>query len=313
MDVAPTSYLDEYGVDNLIVPISVRPPLKCEEGRCDFVIDVVVHPSLTERCVKGHRLFEHYITRLTTLAIEWILQECGVRLNARDCKLIKGTKYYSCTKRDVKQMISEMMRSMDTHLKNESTKTESESDLLGDKLKVNTNRKDVENSRSPLVTEMPASSGIQKGFLSKARLYGDKGSGECNESQSDPLLHLPENLRKKCQIVDLRQSSCTPQEPGKAGLISKCDEVLKNTPTIPTKPLHEWKVTSLSCDETVVVVRLHPPPGVTSMKSVNLEVTPGTIEIDETVVNLPKSIRVGEVSAKFLKSSSSLILTCPIA
>ncbi|KEG13096.1 hypothetical protein DQ04_01221130 [Trypanosoma grayi] len=315
MDAVTESYLDEHGVDNLIVPISVGSPVKCKDKKYAYVVDVVVHPFLTRRCVKSHHLFEHFITRLTNLAIEWILQECGMRLNVRGCRLIPDKAYVESGKEAMHQMLSELAKTFEKETKCESVSTEAnETASLPEKLKLNASLKETETKRSPLISEMPVSSGIRKGFLNEARLYGEGGSKECNQPPPDPLLHFPEGLRKKCQVIDTRQLvSTTTQAPETTSMVSKNEGFKAPHPSPSKEPVQQWSVESVRCGETEIVVRLKPPLGVKSMKDVDLTASPDSIEVGETDVKLPRTISVDDVSAKFLKSSMTMIVTCPLA
>ncbi|KAH9589123.1 PIH1 [Trypanosoma melophagium] len=319
MEPVPETYLDEYGLDNLIIPISVGPPQKYEGKKYNFVIDVAIHPSLTQRCVKSHHLFEHFVTRLTTLAIDWILQESGIRLNARYSRLFPDRKYFENSNENIRRIFSEIAKTVEKEIKKEGIQEKNhEESFLPPELQLDDSKNVTKTKRTPLVTEMPKSSGIRKGFLNNAQLYGSKGSSECNLPQPDPLLHLPEKLRNKCQVIDTRQlnSMTTSTERKSSASTSKTPENKGSEITISDvskEHSRQWTVLSVNCSEKEIVVRLYPPSGVTSMKDVNLTVTSDTIEVDNTLVQLPKSIAMDDVSAKFLKSSMTMIVTCPLA
>ncbi|CCD12917.1 unnamed protein product [Trypanosoma congolense IL3000] len=312
MDPAPECYLDEYGLDNLIVPISVDAPLQCDGKEYSYITNVVVHNSLIERCLKGHRLSDHYITRLTSLAIDWILQEYGLKLDTRSCRLIHGKTYVDYAGKNAEQIFSEAAKALERGIKRGENSSDSDVvDPLVSKFNMENKCSSAESKHAPLITEMPTGSGIRKGFLCNARLYGCEGSGECNQPPHDPLLHIPKNIRKRCQVIDTRQSGhvlstvapprATPEKDGKPP-ITQCP---------PLAEPDEWKVESLEYGEKSVIIRLLPPPNVTSMEGINLEATPNSIEIDGTKVRLSRTVAVDNISAKFLKLSNKLLLTCP--
>ncbi|RNF09186.1 hypothetical protein TraAM80_02331 [Trypanosoma rangeli] len=315
MEEVPESHLDEYGLDNLIVPIAVGPAEKCDREKYSFSIDVVIHPLLTSRCVPSHRLFDHYILRLTSLAIEWILQECGIRLNPRSCKLITDKKYFQNGKENFNQILSKIAKAMEKETTTvPANESKGEGFSLPSKLQLDVSRKNDEITPSPLIKEMPQGTGIRKGFLNDVRLYGDGGSSECKQPPLDPLLHLPEQLRKRCQVIDTRQIRSGVTDASAATEPDSIKEKPKLLPSNVTKGAPtQWEVQSLVCNEREIVVRLRPPPSVTSMKDVELIALSDTIEIDETVVRLPRTIKVENVTAKFLKSSKIMVLTCPLA
>ncbi|RNF26773.1 uncharacterized protein Tco025E_01008 [Trypanosoma conorhini] len=315
MEEVSETHLDEYGVDNLVIPIAVGPAERCDGGQYSFTIDVVIHPSLTSRCTPSHRLFDHYILRLTSLAIEWILQECGMRLNPRSCRLIPDKKYFQNGKENVNQLLSKIAKAME---KEATTVPADESKAGGislpSKLQLDGSRKKEEAKPSPLIKEMPQGAGIRKGFLHDVRLYGAGGSSEGKLPLADPLFHFPEQLRKRCQVIDTRQGGTgvthgsASAEPGPVKAKSK------SVPLNMTEGSQiQWEVQAVDCSERELVVRLRPPPHVTSMRDVELTASPDAIEIDETVVRLPRRIKVDNVAAKFVKSSKIMVLTCPLA
>ncbi|ORC92364.1 uncharacterized protein TM35_000031170 [Trypanosoma theileri] len=319
MEPIPETYLDEYGLDNLIVPISVGPPEKYEGKKYNFVIDVVIHPSLTQRCVQSHHLFEHFVTRLTALAIDWILQECGMRLNVRCSRLLPDRKYFENTNRNIERIFSEIAENVEKEMKKEGVqeKKDNEGSFLPTELKLDDSKNVAKTRRTPLVTEMPKGSGIRKGFLNDARLYGSKGSSECNLPPPDPLQHFPEKLRNRCQVIDTRQLNSvttTTEKRTSDSTIKALENKESEIKLTDVKEKHnQWTVQSVTCTEKEIVVRLYPPPGVASIKDVDLTVSSDTIEVDGTLVQLPKTIVIDDVSARFLKSSRTMIVNCPLA
>ncbi|KAG8342777.1 putative pre RNA processing PIH1 Nop17 [Trypanosoma vivax] len=312
MEVIPDSYLDDYGLDNLIIPISVGQPRKLSK-KYDISIDVVVHSSLVQRCVKSNRLFDHYVTRLTTLAIDWILQEAGIRLNTRTCRLIPGKKYFESDTYNISQKLSEIAKTIEMGMKGElNEQKDSSVEALESKFRCTNQQISSETKRSPLITEVPASTGIKKGFLNDARLYGADGSSECSKPPPDPLMHIPEGLRKKCQIVDTRKLENGSSLPLKSPLSMSTSNDQPTCAGSLAKPISEWSVESLNQVGGEIVIHLKPPNFVKSIKDVDLEASPECIDINKTTVSLPCRIDVNGVSAKFLKSSMVLVVRCPL-
>ncbi|EKF31494.1 hypothetical protein MOQ_004672 [Trypanosoma cruzi marinkellei] len=315
MEVVPEGYLDKYGVDNLIIPISVGPAEKYDGEKYSFTIDVVVHPTLIVRCVRSHPLFDHYVLRLTNLAIEWILQECGMRINPRSCRLLPDKKYFSSGKDNFYQTLSRIVKAVEkgtTTCPVDGSKDEEIS--LPSELFLNASHMQDEIKSSPLIKEMPVGTGIRKGFLNGVRLYGAGGSGECDRPTADPLLHLPENLRNRCQVIDTRQVvKGATQVPAATETVHIKEKPKPTNSNITKKKTFQWEVQSVDCNEREIVVRLHPPPNVMSMKDVELTASLDVIEVDEAVIRLPKAIKVDDVSAKFFKSSRTMVLRCPLA
>ncbi|EAN89787.1 hypothetical protein C3747_153g84 [Trypanosoma cruzi] len=130
---------------------------------------------------------------------------------------------------------------------------------------------------------MPVVTGIRKGFLDGVRLYGAGGSGECNRPTADSLLHFPERLRNRCQVIDTRQLVNGATQVPAAKETDHIKEKPKQTNSnITKKEACQWEVQSVDCNEREIVVRLHPPPNVMSMKDVELTASLGVIEVSIT-------------------------------
>lgn len=323
MDPIDERYLEEMGLENLIIPISVSEPKKLQENY-DYAVNVVVHTCLTQRIRKSFRLCGHYIERLTVLAIQWIKQECGVQLIEHSCKLLGLQKGYDLNAKakglDSKTMekISQSAEALVASLKQAQTEGK-EQHVVPEELviKGETNK----SQKKPLIQEVSQEPGIKKGFLSgsKQTLYGPEGSKEGDGPTMDPLAHIPASLRNKCTIVDTRDMSikgpgeqkASIKEDVPAGQISNSFKVRESEKRLEAAVIEEWKVMDVTDTKESVTVVFSAPSQIVSMKDVNLQVTSSQIILDGVIVPLPREINCDGVKAKFVKSKKSLVITCP--
>ncbi|EPY33489.1 hypothetical protein AGDE_08258 [Angomonas deanei] len=313
MDEVDEKYLDEFGVDNLVIPISVGVPQKIEKEGVDYVVDVVMHPWITERCRKPSRLLNHFVARIIALSLDWIKTECGVTLVEKTCRFI-GTQYFgSKTKKANEQSVKEAMEMFDKFLKEvKKDQPETEAPIPSD-LKVSANRNEKPNK--PLVQELPqTTTGIKKGFLNgKQSLYGPEGSKEGDGPKYDPLGHIPESLRNKCKIIDTTKLG----EPSNVSVAQKSAPQKASPPPPPPqvekvlpppkeeKSKQDWILQSLTVESKIIVVEFCLAEHVAEKPPVDLEATEHTLELNDLVTDLPLPIDSDEVTAKFVKKQGS--------
>lgn len=309
MDPVTEPYVDQYGVDNLIIPISVSPAKELRSCPYNYSVDVVIHPCLTSRCTKGHHLFEHLVRKLTTLSIQWVQQECGLSLVEGKCQLLGAPLYYRTdTERAdpdwLRKTVTELEKALEQTLHERATSSDSG---LPQQLDLQRER---EKKSGPLVKEILPTSGIKTGFLlgGSGNLYGPEGSKEGDGPRPDPLAHIPEKLRKQAIIVDTRAGLSEALKPPRAVEATPRQES-SLSPTEPKASDDTWTVVSLETNEGVFTVRLQPTKPVNSMADVDLVVTETTIEIGGHVTHLPMAIDSDTVKAKYVKSTRLLVVS----
>lgn len=319
MNTVDDNYIEHHGVDNLIIPISVSEPKPTSEGDCAFCVDVVVHTVLIKKCTPKHHLFQHLTEKLVTLSVEWVQSECGVQLLRGSC-IIFGNPFYFSDVKDDKQSIEQVVKMAAELLKREDQNCASKAEAspqLPDALNL---KKDVKESKKPLVQEVIASPGIRKGFLNgNVQLYGPEGSSEGVGKVADPLAHIPESLRSKCKIVDTRNMSRSLNQSAKSQDVSPLpSDVPVGTPNKEVVGCGDsrartcWRCASFERKETMLTVRFDVPPDVVSLRDVDLSVTENVLEINGVATQLPVPIVVDGVRARFVKSSRTLVINCPI-
>ncbi|CCW64733.1 unnamed protein product [Phytomonas sp. EM1] len=314
MTPVPEQYLDERGIDNLIIPISVSDPLKLSASDYDYCIDVVVHSSVVSRCRKEHPLFEHFISRLIELSVEWIQKECGAVVQLKTCKprdlnlfIPKGT---STGAPDPLIELKRAAEALSIASQKMASSEDNENIPIPDSLHCGATSKGTKGS-SPLIQEVISNKGVQKGFLlqPKGRLYGEGGSSEGEGKVYDQLSHIPESLRKRCKVVNASELSSsianvTPAAPAPRPSPRHIDPL--------SKPAREWKLLSLDHAENHVTVRLKPSDAILRLAEVDLSVTKQAIDVDSYHVDLPCMVDMDNVKAKYIKSSNVLLLTCSV-
>lgn len=240
MTPVPDDYLDTLGLDNLIIPIAVEQPKKLKND-FDYGINVVVHSCLAKRITRSFHFCNHYIQKLTTLSLEWIQKESGVKLLPRTCKLLGIKKKYSLMNSSLEECASpeEVMkaaaaaaasfvsedysalpqnelRAVDSPFASASTTgsspTKTAAIQLPKELQLDTSASRTcayPERKKPLVKEILQEKGIKKGFLADAKksLYGEEGTKEGCGKVPDPLAHIPESLRKRCVVIDARHEN----------------------------------------------------------------------------------------------------------
>lgn len=358
-------YLDEVGLDNLIIPISVSPPEKMAVGKeFDYSIQVVVHPCLTSRIKKSFRLCQHYVQKLTVLAIQWIQQECGVQLVERSCSLLGLQKKYAAAPASSIQPnapLEEVMKAaaaaasafVEKESKSGSTsaavngsnlenggKDSSSASFVPSELLLRKEKGDEKETRKPLVQEVNQSKGIKKGFLTEGkRIYGEEGTQEGTGVPPDPLAHIPESLRQKCNIIDLREDAPSASPPVKKQEIpkqptvedaeakkqvhelmklrleesfqeKKLKEKVQVTPPAASTQAAGWTYVRENVQEKMLTFTFAAPESIISMQNVDLNVTDRAIHLDGLVHPLPKQIDCDTVKAKFLKKKKELVIEC---
>lgn len=344
-DPVPDRYLDEQGVENLLIPIAVGAPQAAAVPSewCAYAVDVVVHPALLSRCRPTHRLFRHYIERLSNLAVEWVLQECGVRLESRSCRLLGAPGYYAAAagtgagaaKPDAASVMADLAklaREMEAALAAERL-------AAPDTAAVPAGLANIAAAPSkkpptgPLVQEVrPASTGIKKGFLvddsdgRRRPLYGPGGSGEGEGKRPDPLAHIPESLRARCQIVDLSKTAEGPPPASPSPLPATTTSATSPSATTSAAAAasvegvdetsgvrRRWRVEAVERqgDDTVVVRFSTEEEGV-SMAGVSLDAAPFAVAADGTTAALPVEIDTDGVTAKYVRKKRLLCVSCPV-
>jgi hypothetical protein len=242
MDPIPSpEYLDVHGVDNLVIPISVGDPdfFNASDAHAQkmVIIDVVVHVELTRRAAAGtNPRRDDLVSKLSTLAVQWVQQEAGLQIDKRTIKRLENVKYKERPKRpqprvgepldpkEAQQLEERIMRRTEDLYQNLLKESESMAHLsavppteqgaglcLPSELKVNTaSNPPLGSKRAPMIVELGNSEKktplIKKGFLNNAKthLYGEEGTpeGVLPEGAGDPLGHIPKSLREKCKIID---------------------------------------------------------------------------------------------------------------
>lgn len=219
MDPIPNAdFLDTFGLDNLIVPISVGDPKHCKKtseldsGKM-IIVDVVIHPEVVRRVNPSHRLFQDFLTRVTALALDWVTQETGIQLNKKTVKMLPNCSYKDApTKGTANDKLNAMdnmdpaerkaleesvrKRANDLYeqlLKETSKGTATEAGTakayqtdssvkLPESFQLNGGDSKADPpTKKKMVTEMPTNEPLlRKGFLDnpKARLYGEGGTTE---------------------------------------------------------------------------------------------------------------------------------------
>eukprot|EP00796_Vickermania_ingenoplastis_P012346 gene12346-8474_t len=334
MDPIAEKYLDEVGLDNLIIPISVSEPKKCP-SEYDFSINVVVHSCLTTRIRKSFRLCAHYVEKLTQLSILWIKQECGIQLIEKSCKLLGLQKgYHLKTKESELDQIARAASEVAAKLMEKQVSESQERTDIPKELQINNISKG--DTRKPLIKEVVEEKGIKKGFLTgeKSRLYGPEGSKQGSGKTPDPLWHIPESLRNKCTIIDTRDMSVKGPKEGENCPVTQqgsstgggphavsqpllspvCESTIQPgqsnnnsdlSNTVPKDP-ETWKLVETREEERQIVLSFNVPAHIASMEGVDLEVEPLQVSLDGVVFPIAQEVDPEKVKAKFLKSKKRL-------
>ncbi|CAC9483561.1 pre-RNA processing PIH1/Nop17 [Leishmania donovani] len=321
MNAVDTEYVEHRGVDNLIIPISVSEPKETKSGDYAYCVDVVVHTLLIKKCSPGHRLLQHLTEKLVTLSMEWIRNECGVQLLPRSCRIAGNPLYYDDTVETSKSMTSiiENAAALLQRKSNSSFTRKDEQDTIPDALDLM--KAQVPECKQPRIREVISTPAIKKGFLvdGNARLYGPDGSSEGSGKAPDPLSHIPQSLRERCQIIDTRNVEGLTAPPAKTlkSVDKTANTHTSGTIVAPTSELQgkdeaSWARFSIERTGEKVIVRFLVPDSVSSLHDIDLSATKDTLEINGSVTQLPVPIVTDDVQAKFVKSTRILIVTCMI-
>eukprot|EP00744_Colponema_vietnamica_P015445 GILI01021643.1.p1 GENE.GILI01021643.1~~GILI01021643.1.p1 ORF type:complete len:332 (+),score=23.26 GILI01021643.1:111-998(+) len=295
MDPIPSaSYIDSQGVDNLIIPIAVGEPVLLPNK--SYTIDVVIHSEIVQRIRPTHHLFDHLLSKITALVMQWVAQETGLRAD------IKTTKYHASCPVDIPKKsegptyedLKKAMADLSSVLK-EETSQQTPSPFLFE-------AKEEATKPTCLIQEVNAPpKGLKKGFLaqSKGSLYGAGGSTEGRPPPpSDPLAFIPEGLRSKCTIVDTREAGEATQSRNKANERPKAiwsHEVQDNAGAmVVTIQLPQYILSAADLDDISITQR-----------QIN-------INYDQYIVKLNKDFDHESAVAKFNKKQQCLIITCPL-
>lgn len=341
------AYLDERGVDNLAIPIAVGELEDAEVAsttKC-FVVDVVVHTWLTQRCHKGHHLHDHFVERLTNLARDWVIQETGVRLLPSSIRVLEELrvepKHRKKESQDATSRHAAMMEELARAL--QAKPAAAEATRLPEALNLAKSTKETISGGRAKVVEMPCSSseGIKRGFLlgeKATALYGPEGTkeGVLPEGAGDPLGYLPKGLRDKCKIVDMSKEQVSVSSPPPATqkvpqpTPNICSEVKEaeqhplNQPQQSQVPKIEIADVSVEQRRRAWEARFYPPSssadpltvGITvpenvcSMSDIKLNVTSNAIECSTAegtfVVPIPQIIDVETAKATFVRKKHLL-------
>lgn len=327
-------YIDERGLDNLIIPISVSQPVELPKSEAyNYRVDVVVHTVLTKRCVPQHHFFKHYVAKLTELSVEWVKQECGIILIPSSCTFVGDTFYDVGSPKqdkvlpaDLVEITERMMRDLkesDSHGVGDGDVQAAER-AVPEALRVST-ADTRERKGAPLVQEVVADKGLKKGFLlaGNAQLYGANGSPEGNGKVPDPLAHIPQSIRERCKVIDTRTMKTDAaiqreSERRDAGYrqSSACDGIQPvESGSVETPPEYppRWKLESVSISEDSAVIRVEAQVALSGVSDVVLTVSGQQVDIDDFHYTLPRAVDDERVKAKFVKSTQVLVLTCPFA
>ncbi|CBZ25818.1 conserved hypothetical protein [Leishmania mexicana MHOM/GT/2001/U1103] len=321
MNAVDAEYVEHHGVDNLIIPISVSEPKETKSGDYAYCVDVVVHTLLIKKCCPGHRLLQHLTEKLVTLSIEWIRNECGVQLLPRSCR-IAGNPFYFGDTVDTSKSVASIIEQAAGLLQRKSSSSDSrkdEQDTIPEAL--NLLKAQVPECKQPLIREVISTPGIKKGFLvdGNARLYSPEGSSEGSGKAPDPLAHIPESLRERCQIIDTRRMeeltappAKTPKSVDKTPSLHTSGTVAAPTSEPKRKDEANWTRFSIERTGEKVIIRFLVPDSVGSLHDIDLSATKDTLEINGSVTQLPVPIVTDDVRAKFVKATRILIVTCLI-
>lgn len=301
---APDELVNERGLDNLIVPISVGSPHANADDPPKYVVDVAVNPSLILCCQKDHPLFEHFVTKLITLAIEWVHRECGVQLLGETAKF-EGLCYHKPRMR-VKEGISRdsFVKAAEL-LMSSLKKIEAETTPESIPAEINLSMGEVQQ-RSPLIKEVVGDPTIKRGFLlgNEGCLYRGGRSTEGTGKVYDSLAHIPESLRSKCKIIDTRAM-------GNSSLNSLKENFVA-APVAPHIAEFSWKLMSCDVTDSVVTIRLCTSKEIVGVSDVDLSASANCIDIDDFHYSLPCCIDIDGVRARYLKQQKTLVLKCPV-
>lgn len=293
MDPIPSpAFIDHHGIDNLIVPIAVGDPIQLADN--SYAVDVVIHSEIISRVRPTHHLYDHLLSKVTTLVLQWVAQETGLRVNPKTVQLLPNPpapiqKKQTMPSYDDLKKAAEDLKAV---LKEHKTEETSASPFLFEE------KETKPQSSKPLIQEVTAASGLKKGFLaqSKGTLYGAQGSSEGNPPKAaDPLSFMPESLRERCKIVDTRVPNQVASAP-KAG----------------PKPLWSHEIEEY---DSHITVKIYPPPYVMSAADLDdISITRSGISInyDQYVVRLDRDFDSDNASAKFNKKQHVLLVTCPL-
>lgn len=339
MSPVAEDYIEQRGVDNLIIPISVSSPIELDKGApYSYRIDVVVHTSLAKRCVREHHFFEHYVARLTELAVKWVKEECGMTLVPASCTYLgsflwdKGSgKGKAGSPPDVLKATERMLRALEEAAESERRDSRVNGDLpdrpeLPADLKVRTPSATLEKPGRSLVQEVVKNPGIKRGFLlsGNASLYDEGGSPEGEGKQPDSLAHIPKSIRDKCKIIDLRgvekgtiQEAAHKEKAPEGGTRIATSAVPSATADVappfpePHKSEPLWKLEAVSTFDDFAVIRVVTSQALKGASEVNLTVSGTDVDVDDFHYTFHRTVDDEKVKAKFVKSSRTLVLTCP--
>ncbi|GET88037.1 hypothetical protein, conserved [Leishmania tarentolae] len=321
MNTVDSEYVDNHGVDNLIIPICVSEPKETKSGEYKYCVDVVVHTLLIKRCSPGHHLLQHLTERLVTLSIEWIRNECGVQLLPRSCQIAGNPFYFADTFGPSKSMASIIEHATELFQRKSSSSDSQKGEQVTIPDALNLMKKQAPERKQPLIREVISTPAIKKGFLANgnARLYGPDGSSEGSGKTLDHLAHIPQSLREKCRIIDTRNMEEFTPPPAKtvksvdkapnmhfSGMAAKpaSDPQKKDEPN--------WSRFSVERTGEKIIVRFLVPDSVSSLHDIDLSATKDTLEINGSVTQLPVPIVTDDVRAKFVKATRTLVVTCLI-
>lgn len=332
MNPVDEKYIDERGIDNLIIPISVGVPTRLPDTEeYNFRIDVVVHTWLTRRCAPKHHFFRHLIEKLTELALEWVKQEAGIVIAPPSCKCL-GTFYFGRVSpageegspAQIREMADKMFQALkEAQAGGSGTQTpdhDGETALPSD-LKLSP--AGPPKWTKPLIQEVVAiAPGIKKGFLlgGNSRLYDKHGSPEGQGKQPDPLMHIPQSIRDKCKVIDTRNmdSSALHQEllrqegvPLKPSSLSVAPAPVIAAGNKAAVVAERWKLESVSVTDTAATIRVITEELLKGVADVDLSVSPTEVILDNFSYSFPRPIDEDSVKAKYIKASRTLVLTCP--
>lgn len=316
MNEVDQDYIQRYGVDNLIIPISVSEPKKTKDPDYSYCIDVVVHTFLVQMCVKGSHLYEHLIEKLSCLAIEWIQKECGVQLILSSCQLMGNPLYYSEVlpgERAIEDMLHMAQKLFTAGQKTSGAPPEA--DNIPDELRLNNEKA---SKKKPVIQEVISTPGMKKGFLSNGgvQLYGPEGTIEGSGKAPDPLAHIPESLLKRCQVIDTRGmeggatgSGIANIESAPTSAAATTEESCFDSTKDANRPL-EWPVMSMVRADNKIIVRFSAPNGTASLSDACLSISNNCIELNGYETKVPEKLDPDNVQAKFVKSTRTLVVTC---
>ena len=275
------------------------------------------------------------LTRITSLALQWVTQEQGFKLVPRSVHVFPGAAYVDGVRPAADPSLEALLKAtkgLVDAARGEMDAKAAEASAAADEDPVNpllvVNNKEEPKAaprKGPLIQEMTPESeapqrGLKRGFLSQTNgsLYGEKGSTEgAAPPLSDPLAFVPEGLRGKCKVVDMREGQ--PAAPQRAKAAADTPSASSSSTGITIKevgagPKPLWSHTTERADGHLVVT-ITPPAfikSVADLEDLSIEADGISINYGQYLVRITEGIDSDEASARFVKKTGQLVIKCPL-